>query len=95
MVDLADSKFSYRAEIVDFSGFSERKGRLFCVCTPDFFASLNTFRYFCKNSLNPVSAPPETLKALIGLVERDLLIFDWLDFLARFAPILFVNVYGP
>jgi len=27
--------------------------------------------------------------------ESDLLRFDWLDFLARFAPILNVNVYRP
>jgi len=27
--------------------------------------------------------------------ERDLLRFDWLDFVARFAPILNVNVNGP
>jgi len=27
--------------------------------------------------------------------ERDTLRFHWLDFLARFAPILKVNVYGP
>jgi hypothetical protein len=27
--------------------------------------------------------------------ESDLLRFDWLDILARFAPILFVIVYGP
>jgi hypothetical protein len=27
--------------------------------------------------------------------ERDLLRFHWLDFLARFAPILNVNMNGP
>ena len=57
VVDLADSKFSYgnysitEQKSLTFRDLAKRKGRLFCVCTPDFFASLNTFLYFCKDSI--------------------------------------------
>jgi hypothetical protein len=46
---------SYRAEMTEqkpltFRDPAKRNGQLLCVCTPDFFASLNTFRYFCQKS---------------------------------------------
>jgi hypothetical protein len=47
-------------------------------------------------TFKPCLRPPEGSKDphVIGR-ESDVLIFDWLDFLARFAPILNVNGYGP
>jgi hypothetical protein len=45
--------------------------------------------------LNKVFDTDQCLKTLTRLVENDVLIFDWLDILACFEPILNANVSGP